>query len=248
MNGVVAGMKYDRAQFLWILLAGLLGSLSGVPWALAVLGISRTAWLEAGVSMLMLIPASAVGVWLGRKVGLDSGLRELVSRTPDGWKQVRAGLVPALWAGVSLGTLGLVGQSAVSANALIPGMNNPSILEWFLRCLSAGLTEEIAFRFGLMTFLAWAILSLAGKPAVHGPSLWLGNLLSSLVFAAAHLPSLDIQHAGPGILVLTLVTSAGAGMLMGWVFMRYGLVSAIAAHCVADLVAHVFPRVAAAMA
>lgn len=71
--------KTDRVLFLWVLLAGLLGCLSGVPWALAVLGNPATAWLEAGVSMLMLIPASAAGVWLGRKVGLGSGLRELVS-------------------------------------------------------------------------------------------------------------------------------------------------------------------------
>jgi hypothetical protein len=234
--------KTEIVLFSWILLAGLLGCLCGLPWAFAVVQHPSTAWLEAGVSLLMLIPGTAAGVWLGKKAGLDSGLRELVSGAPGGSRKVLQALPPALFAGFMLGVFGLIGQSTVPKEALIPGMNNPNILEWFLRCISAALTEEIAFRFGFMTFLAWVIMLMAGGPAIRESHLWLGNLLSSLLFAVAHLPQLDIQQSGLGLVILTIAANSGAGVLMGWIFMRYGLVSAITAHFVADLLAHVVPR------
>jgi hypothetical protein len=74
--------RSDRVLFVWLLLAGLFGALIGVPWVVAVTGDPGTAWRLAGSSLLQLVPACAVGVWLGPKVGLGSGLRELVSRTP----------------------------------------------------------------------------------------------------------------------------------------------------------------------
>jgi hypothetical protein len=49
-------------------------------------------------------------------------------------------------------------------------------------------------------------------------------------------------------LIPFVVTSSGVGMIMGWLYMRYGLVSAVAAHLVTDLMIHVIPRLAAAAA
>ena len=42
-----------------------------------------------------------------------------------------------------------------------------------------------------------------------------------------------------------VVSSSGIGMIMGWLSVRYGLVSAIAAHLFTDLMIYVVPRVAA---
>jgi membrane protease YdiL (CAAX protease family) len=39
--------------------------------------------------------------------------------------------------------------------------------------------------------------------------------------------------------------NAAIGMVLGWLFMRYGLVSAILAHFVADVVQGVIPRLVA---
>jgi membrane protease YdiL (CAAX protease family) len=41
--------------------------------------------------------------------------------------------------------------------------------------------------------------------------------------------------------------SSSAGMVMGWLYMRYGLVSAIVAHFIGDLIVYVIPRLAAAI-
>jgi hypothetical protein len=99
MNGPVTNQRTDRVLFVWLLLAGLFGTLIGVPWTIAVLRDPATAWLSAVLEVLLFItPASAVGVWLGNKVGLGSRLRDLVSGMPGGWEQVRIGVV-----GCSLG-------------------------------------------------------------------------------------------------------------------------------------------------
>jgi Type II CAAX prenyl endopeptidase Rce1-like len=251
MNDAVMNQRADRVLFVLVLLAGWFGVLVGLPWALAVLrDYPNTGWWwEAAGDLLFFIPASAaVGVWLGKKVSLGSGLRELVSGTPGCWKQVRWTLVPGTLVGLTLGALGLISQNVIPKDALIPALNNPNTFEWLLRCLSAALTEEIAFRFGLMSFFVWIIWAVVKRPAIHAPSLWIGNLLSALVFAAAHFPQLELQRYGLSLLIPFIVSSSGTGMIMGWLYMRYGLVSAIAAHLVTDLMIYVIPRLVAVIA
>lgn len=236
MNDKLAHLRKDRALFLWLLPISLVGALSGVPWAVAVSGDPGFAWREAGSSMLQLLPACAVGVWLGQKVGLGSGLRELASRTPRAWETVRKGILPGTLVGLTIGAVVLLGVSSMPENARIPGWENPSILEGLLRCLSAALTEEIAFRFGLMTLLAWVVWLGLKRPATHPTPLLVGNLMAALFFAAAHLPGQPPDVWNPALLVPMLTVNAASGMVMGWLFMRYGLISAIGAHFVADAV------------
>jgi membrane protease YdiL (CAAX protease family) len=153
--------------------------------------------------------------------------------------------VPGTLVGLTLGVTQLLSQNVMPKDVLIPALNNPNTFKWLLRCLSAALTEEIAFRFGLMSLFAWIIWSILKRPALHAPSLWIGNLLSAVVFAAAHFPQLEHQRYGLGLLIPFAVTSSGVGIILGWLYMRYGLVSAMAAHLVTDLLIYVIPRLAA---
>ena len=237
--------RTDRVLFVWLLLASLFGALIGVPWVVAVTRNPGTAWRLAGSSLLQLVPASAIGVWLGRKVGLGSGLRKLVSRTPGAWEAVRAGLAPGIFIGVAIGAVVFLGVSSMPKEALIPGLNDPTIFEVFLRCLSAGITEELTFRFGLMTLFVWAIRTVFKRPPTDATSQWVGNLLAAVLFGAAHLPGLPAEAWNPALLVPIVMVNAAAAMLMGWLFMRYGLISAICAHFIADVVQGVIPRLVA---
>jgi hypothetical protein len=144
--------------------------------------------------------------------------------------------------GFTLGVLGL-SQYLIPQGALGPGLQNPSAFECSLRSLSAALTEEILFRLGVMTFFVWAIRSIVRKPAFHVPSLWIGNALAALLFAGAHLPHvLTFGTPGWSILIPLVTVSSLAGIIMGWLYMRNGLVSAIVAHFIADVVVYVLPR------
>jgi membrane protease YdiL (CAAX protease family) len=235
MNDAVMNQRTDRVLFVWLLFASLFGALIGVPWAMAASGDPATAWRLAGSSLLQLVPACAVGVWLGRKVGLGSGLMEAV----------RTGLMPGTSVGLAIGVVVFLGMSSISGDALIAGLDNPTIFEVFLRCLSAALTEEIAFRFGLMTFFVWVIRSVFQRPAIHATALWVGNLLAALLFTAAHFPGLTADAWSPAVLIPYGTFSTAIGLVLGWLFMRYGLVSAICAHFVADVVQGVIPRLVA---
>jgi len=243
----VTHQRTDRVLFVWLLLAGLFGSLLGVPWSIAVLRDSVTVWLSAGAEILFfLTPASAVGVWLGKKVGLGSRLREFVSSTPGGWEHVRLGILPGMLVGSALGGVGFFAQNSIPKSALMPGLDYPTTFEWFLRCISAALTEETFFRFGLMTFFVWVLRSILKRPAFQVPSLWVGNLLSALIFAGAHLPQLTFH--GWSLVIPFVIFSCGAGIVMGWLYMRFGLVSAIVAHFIGDLMLYVVPRLLATYA
>jgi hypothetical protein len=253
VNDPVIRQRTDGMLFVWLLLAGLLGSLIGVPRTVAVLMDPaaggpvdpRLVWLSAVVeALLFLAPASAVGVWLGKKVGLGPRLlRELVSRIPGGWKHLRSSLLPTTLVGSTLGVLGFFAQYSLPEGVLGPGLDNPSTFEYFLSSLSAGLTEEIFFRLGLLTFFVWAIRLVVKKPALNTPSLWAGNILVALIFAAAHLPHiLTFGSISSDLLFPIVMVSCSASLVMGWLYMRYSLISAIVAHFIVDLVVYVIPR------
>ncbi len=242
----------DRRVFLWLLLAGFVGSLLGVPYTIAVLMEPaavepidpRLIWLSALIEgLLLLAPASAIGVWLGKRVGLGPRmLSQIVSKAPRWWVRLRADLVRSILVGVSLGVLGL-GQYLLPKGTLGSGLENPNAFECFLRSLSAALTEEIFFRLGLVTFFVWAMRSVVRKPAFDTPSLWIGNGLAAVAFASAHLPHI-LTTSSPSwdFLILFVLVSSLAGIIMGWMYLRYGLISAVVAHFTTDLVVYVGPR------
>lgn len=244
MDNSLTNQRVDRVLFIWLFMAGLLGVLAGIPWSISVLNdTSAVLWSSLVELLLFITPASGVGVWLGRKVSLGYELRELVSGMPGGWRHVRLGLVPAIIVGVILGAIGYFAQSSMPDSALIPELSGPNTFEWSLRCLSAALTEEIFFRFGLMIFFVWMIKLIIRKPAFRTSSLWFGNLLSAIAFAAGHLTQLTPD--GWSFMIPLFIFSTSVGMIMGWLFMRYGLVSAIIAHFIADLIVYVVPRLVA---
>jgi hypothetical protein len=245
MDDAATNTTRDRTLFLWLLSIGLFGALIGVPWAVAVAGDTAVAWIEAGSSVIFLIPACAAGVWLGPKVGLGSRLRGLVTRSTGAWDAVRTGLGPGTLVGLAIGGVVFLGVSSMPEDALIPGSDNPTIFEFFLRSLSAGLTEEIAFRFGLMTFFVWLLRSGLKRKVTHTTAVWVGNLLAALLFGAAHLPGLPAEALVPALLVPIVTVNTAAGMIMGWLFVRWGLASAIVANFVADVAQSVVPRLVA---
>ena len=215
----------DRVLFVWLFLTGLVGSLIGVPYTIAVLMDPaaggpidpRTMWLSAlAEALLLLAPASAVGVWLGVQVGLGPKLwRELVSKAPLNWRTMRPHLLSGLIVGFALGVAGSV-QNTLPIGVLGAGLENPSTFEYFIRCLSAAITEEILFRLGLVTLFVWIIQRVVKKPALRVPSLWIGSLLSALLFAGGHLPHI-MTFGSPslGLLMAIVVFSTTVGLIMG---------------------------------
>jgi hypothetical protein len=244
--------KINRILFVWLFLSGLLGSLIGVPFTIAVLMDPAAggpidpvlAWLSALVeAIFFLAPASALGLWLGEKVGLGPILlQQLITKDPNRWEAIRSKILVSFGFGFLLGAAGLI-QLTIPIDALGAGLDNPTTFEITLRALSAGLTEEILFRLGLVTVFVWIIRTIVKNPAIKGPSLWIANLLSALLFAAGHLPHM-LTFGTPGweLVISVIAFNTISGGIMGWVYIRHGLISAVLAHFIADFVAHVVPR------
>jgi len=229
----VTDRSADRIVFGILVAAGLLGVLVGLPLIFAILGDAdpMRIWRTAGAEFLLqLVPAAAVGVWLGPKVGLGPRLlRDLVVRTPGRLKSALVMLVPSVVIGALLGLPLLLGAG--------PELVGPRPAALFLRALSAALTEEIEFRLGLMTLFAWLLHSFVSRSGSAERSIDAANLLAALVFAAAHLPgNVSAATATWGLVAGILVFNTVAGIAMGWLYARYGLLAAMLAHFVADLV------------
>ncbi len=231
----------DRILLFWLILAGFIGCAAGVPFSISVLNDPaaggpinpQTVWLRALMeAVFLLIPASVLGLWLGRKMDL--------MRISE---RVHSFIIPSIVVGMALAFPGLVGRFIIPQGDFGPGMANPTALEWLLRSLSAALTEEIFFRLGLMTLFIWVIRFIVRKPAFDKSSLWIGNFLAALVFAGAHLPPvLSVDVPNWNLVILVVVFNSLGGVVLGWLYVRYCLLAAIFAHFVADFVQHVIPR------
>lgn len=193
----------------------------------------QTVWLRAlGEAVFFIVPASVLGLWLGKRMD--------ITRISE---RVQSYILPSVTMGLTLAIPGLIGRFIIPQGDFGPGMGNPSPLEWLFRSLSAALTEEIVFRLGMMTLFVWMIRLIVKKPAFSNPSLWVGNLLAALVFAGAHLPPvLSVDAPNWNLVILIVVFNSLAGVVMGWLYVRYCLLAAIVAHFFADFVQHVIPR------
>jgi membrane protease YdiL (CAAX protease family) len=100
------------------------------------------------------------------------------------------------------------------------------------RVFYGGVVEEILVRWGLMSFLAWAIARLFAHGAPSNSTFWIAIALSALVFSLGHLP-FWLKRLPPGTLWLTIFaqfTNIVAGLIFGWLFWRKGLEASIIAH------------------
>jgi membrane protease YdiL (CAAX protease family) len=94
----------------------------------------------------------------------------------------------------------------------------------------AGFTEELIFRVVISTLVAWlSYLVLKRETA----SIWLGIAVAAVLFGLAHVANLaHVPH--PYLRAITL--NGIAGIVLGWLYWRRGLESAVLAHLVADSV------------
>ena len=254
-----------RKSFSWklfglVLLLVALGALAKIPAAIYVEGFTGKpeVWLKVtrilftqDFFILGLIPA-AIGLVLVSRLGLDLPILESLISGKSATANYRRIVQTALISGFLLAIVGVLMQlltkPLIVANLGALGVNadflntDTSPAPWWAMMLlsfSAGVTEEVAFRLGLLTFVAW-LGSLIWKPRqkqVRPAVFWTANILIALLFGVAHFS--NIAAAGiplvPGLIVRTLVGNSLAAMVFGWLFWKYGLESAILSHTFLDV-------------
>ncbi|TYS18504.1 CPBP family intramembrane metalloprotease [Rossellomorea vietnamensis] len=110
------------------------------------------------------------------------------------------------------------------------------------RCLYGGIVEEVIFRFGLMSFFVWAGNFVTDQPLL---SVWIANLLASILFALAHLPAvyqMKISVTKP-ILFYSVGMNMVVGLTCGWLYWDNDLTAAVLCHMLFHLVWYGFEKI-----
>jgi Type II CAAX prenyl endopeptidase Rce1-like len=193
--------------------------------------------------------AIALGVYLGPPIGLDAPLlRGWIAGDAGLRKRFLAILPPTLVVGAAGGLTLLLavprlGEWLTPELGRDPNTGATPIAPFAvgkvaLAAISAGIAEELQFRFGLLTLFAWVLTRLAGMTRPGAIILWTANVLAAVAFALAHIPNAVLlgMTVTPGLLVIILASNGFAGLFFGWLFWRFGLESAMLAHVVLDIV------------
>ncbi|TGT72895.1 CPBP family intramembrane metalloprotease [bacterium M00.F.Ca.ET.159.01.1.1] len=94
--------------------------------------------------------------------------------------------------------------------------------------------EDIVFRLLLLSIVAWALVSIAGK---HDWCYWAAILASALIFyPIAHYSYLSGLQPSFATVIREIMLHGGAGVLWGLLYWRYGLLAAMCGHVAAHIV------------
>jgi len=253
-------MSVQIKLFLILLAAGLLGVFSfllvDLSALLAILPIpseTEIPPITLAIKILSLIQPSVilfvavlVGVILASKVGLKSPVAEAAASGTDLVSALKPQIVPGIIGGL-IGGVGIVLISALwkpflplEVTELISKFGK--LVPLPTRMLYGGITEELLLRWGLMTFLVWAMWRLFQKGQNKPQSAYfvVAILISSVVFGIGHLPVafLLFPQAAAALIVFVVIANSMFGLIAGYLYWKKGLESAMIAHMLAHVVMH----------
>lgn len=100
-----------------------------------------------------------------------------------------------------------------------------------------GINEEIIYRLGLTTFLAWLIYKLKVSRKI---AIWSSIIIVAILFGLSHLPTTAALTPITTIIFIRAILLNGiGGVVFGYLYWKFGLETAILSHFTADIVLHV---------
>jgi hypothetical protein len=155
-----------------------------------------------------------------------------------GWSRVKLAAL-ALSAGAALGVvllsvLGVLAAFEPQLRARFVGrLGEPAWRPWALG-LESSILEEVTFRLAAMGVIAWLIGRAFGKPrAAFRAAL----VASTLLFGLAHIPAwLAVTRGSTALIGGVLLLNGVGGLLLGWIFWRWGLAYPLLCHLAGDVV------------
>jgi membrane protease YdiL (CAAX protease family) len=253
----------------------LVGAVLAVPYTRELLAQTATSQRDLGLSShialalvnaaVIAFPAAALGLRLGRRVGLGAPLlaaafgRDASDRDAHDahgapgarGARVRSALVRGTLIGLALGAFILAGNALFGpeleqelARLGRPVPEHPTPLAGILGSFGAGIGEETLLRLFLLTALYRGFLWLARRapvePAHARVSYGIANAVAALVFAALHFGNANVLGLplGPLTIASVFLFNGAVGIACGELYRSHGIESAMVAHTVTDLVIH----------
>lgn len=182
-----------------------------------------TAVQSAGYGIVL----GAVGIWLGKKVGL--------------WKDERHFAKKPLLAALAISVIG--GLALILPDLLFFGKYEQALLDMYavkptvsflLAMVTYGaVIEEVMLRLFMMSLVAFILHMLFERKREITSTVVLAaaNVVSALLFAAGHLPANDMLFGlTPMIVLRCMLLNGGFGLGFGWLYRKHGLRYAMIAH------------------
>ena len=203
------------------------------PLRVPVWVASLAASAQAGVLL-------ALFVWCGAVFASRVGLRAPVFEALVTGRSLGAALRPQLLPGLLGGLTVAIIPWYFTSHGLIFEIHSPRSL--LVAVLYGGITEEIFMRWSLMTLLVWSgwrfLQKSSGQPS--SGVVWAAIVVSAVIFGAGHLPTTRILLGHLTGIAIASVIAGGAvfGVVVGYLYWRYGLEAAMVCHAVSHLLAY----------
>lgn len=261
MNGAQPQPNFER-RLSWkvfgvLMLAGLFGSASVLPYALALnpsalegLQMPLPVALALSILQTMILVAitTALGLWLGPAVGLGAPrLRQWLSGDRAGaWAALKPAILPAVLAGVATSVIIVVLDVTLFAGSVQPigdasAVPVPAYWQGLLASFYGGINEELLMRLGVLTVIVRVGAGLLRQRPPTAAVYWFGLIVSALAFGLGHLPAASgVMALTPFAVVRTVALNGIIGIVFGWFYWKRGLMASMVSHFSADLVLHVF--------
>ncbi|MCX2680075.1 CPBP family intramembrane metalloprotease [Galbibacter sp. EGI 63066] len=248
-------VKFRWKTFWWLLIMFVSAAVANIPHARAVKELTSKARDFEHQSILQSIIGNAgaalilgfvfiwIGLWVSARANLGAPLivKKLTGKTFSNTfdrKTILTTVLIGSFVGFLLLLLLKVQEYILPMETA--NFRHPSAIPNLFASFSAGITEEIIFRLGIMSLIITAILYLTKAKIPSNKTTWIGILLTALIFGLIHIPmSGKYYELTPIVIGTTVLGNVITGTTFGWIFWRYGLIMAMLAHFIFDVVFHV---------
>lgn len=168
-----------------------------------------------------------VGIWLAKKVGLWK------DETKFEKKPVIAAVIVSLIGGCAMILLDVFFFGNYSDFIRDSYLVKPTLVYILGAVIIGGVIEEVMLRLFMMSGIAFLLhwIFERKKEKTSTAILVVANVIAAALFAAGHLPATALLLGlSPMILFRCFLLNGGIGLLLGWLYRKYGLRYAMVAH------------------
>ena len=231
-------------SFLLVDLTALLALLP-IPAGTEILQVTPAIKLLSLIQPAVLLSVAVlIGVALASKVGLSSPAAEAAAGNGPLGSALKPQIIPGLIGGF-VGGVGIILNWFIWKPFLPPefvalSVDLNKLLPLPTRLLYGGFTEELLLRWGLMTLLVWAAWRLFQKGQGEPQTVYFTGaiVVSAVMFGLGHLPFAFalIPDASVALILYVIVGNSMFGLIVGYLYWKKGLESAMIAHMLAHVV------------
>lgn len=209
-----------KRGFAWLFPLAAIAVLLSFPWPPPLLSLLIA---EAVIALLVW-----TGLWFGGQAILPVLSFDRQDCLSSMKRVVYALLIGAASGAVVLAMLPLAGlQSRLIKEASIP------VWKWLIIAFDSAVLEEIIYRLFLVSIVVWLLARFLTRNA----AIRIALIISALAFGAAHLTRW--MDSGPLVITAVMVVNGLIALVLGRVYVKWGIEAAIVAHFAGDVVVHI---------